>query len=122
MDLFYLYSLPKWNSNYAHYRDGQNRINWRPYWIYCIYIVYQNEIEIMLIIEMAKIELIGGHNGFMLIIEIAKNESTGGHIEIMLIIEMAKIKLTGGHIGFMLIIEMAKIELTGGHIGFILFI
>ena len=34
----------------------------------------------MLIIEMAKIELIGGHNGFMLIIEIAKIESTGGHI------------------------------------------
>ena len=29
---------------------------------------------------MAKIELIGGHNGFMLIIEIAKIESTGGHI------------------------------------------
>ena len=34
----------------------------------------------MLIIEMAKIELIGGHIEFMLIIEIAKIESTGGHI------------------------------------------
>ena len=36
----------------------------------------------------------------MLIIEITKIELTGGHIGIMLIIEMAKIKLTGGHIGF----------------------
>ena len=34
----------------------------------------------MLIIEMAKIELIGGHIGFMLIIEITKLELTGGHI------------------------------------------
>ena len=34
----------------------------------------------MLIIEMAKIELIGGHIGFMLNIEIAKIESNGGHI------------------------------------------
>ena len=34
----------------------------------------------MLIIEMAKIELIGGHIEFMLIIEIAKIKSTGGHI------------------------------------------
>ena len=36
-------------------------INRRPYWIYCIYIDYQNEIRIMLIIEMAKIESTGGH-------------------------------------------------------------
>ena len=86
------------------YRDGQKRINWRPFWIYCIYIDYQNENRIMLIIEMAKIDLIGGHIGFMLIIEITK------------------IKLTGGHIEFMLIIEMAKKELIGGHIGFIVFI
>ena len=35
----------------------------------------------------------------MLDIEIAKIELTGGHIEIMLIIEMAKIELIGGHIG-----------------------
>ena len=35
--------------------------NRRPYWIYCIYIDYQNEIRIMLIIEMAKIESTGGH-------------------------------------------------------------
>ena len=34
----------------------------------------------------------------MLIIEMAKIELTGGHIEFMLFIEMAKIKLTGGHI------------------------
>ena len=34
----------------------------------------------MLLIEMAKIELIGGHIGFMLIIEMAKLELTGGHI------------------------------------------
>ena len=32
------------------------------------------KIEIMLIIEIAKLELIGGHIGFMLIIEIAKME------------------------------------------------
>ena len=75
----------------------------------------------MLIIEMAKIELNGGHMdlmylyrlpkctfidyqneiGFMLIIEIAKIESTGGHIEIMLIIEIAKKESTGGHIEIM---------------------
>ena len=30
-------------------------------WDYFIYIDYQNEIGIMLIIEMAKIELTGGH-------------------------------------------------------------
>ena len=34
----------------------------------------------------------------MLIIEITKIELTGGHIGIMLIIKMAKIELTGGHI------------------------
>ena len=34
----------------------------------------------MLIIEMTKIELIGGYIGFMLIIEITKLELTGGHI------------------------------------------
>ena len=36
----------------------------------------------------------------MLVIEITKIKLTGGHIELMLIIEMAKIELTGGHIGF----------------------
>ena len=35
----------------------------------------------------------------MVIIEITKIELTGGHIGIMLIIEMAKIELIGGHIG-----------------------
>ena len=49
----------------------------------------------MLIIEMAKIELTGGHIGFnvlifMLIIEMTKIESIGGHIEIMLIIEITR--------------------------------
>ena len=43
-------------------------------------------------------------------IEIAQIELTGGHIGIMLIIEMAKIENTGGHIGIMLIIEIAEIE------------
>ena len=46
----------------------------------CIYIHYQNEIGFMIIIEMAKIELTGGHIGIMLIIEMAKIELTGGHI------------------------------------------
>ena len=36
----------------------------------------------------------------MIIIEITKIKLTGGHIGIMLIIEMAKIELIGGHIGF----------------------
>ena len=40
----------------------------------------------MLIIEMAKIELIGGHIGIMLIVEMAKIELTIRHIGIMLII------------------------------------
>ena len=48
----------------------------------------------------------------MLIVEINKIKLTGGHIEFMLIIEITKIKLTGGHIGFMLIIETAKIEIN----------
>ena len=43
-------------------------INRRPYWIKCTYIDYQTEIGIMLIIEMAKIELTGGHIGFILFI------------------------------------------------------
>ena len=90
---------------------AKKEINRRPYWIYCIYIDYQNEIGIMLIIEMAKIVLIGGYIGFMLIEEMAKIETTDGHIKIMLVIEITKIKLTGGHIEFMLIIEMAKIEI-----------
>ena len=47
----------------------------------------------------------------MLVIEITKIKLTGGHIEFMLIIVIAKIELTGGHIEFMLIIEMAKIEI-----------
>ena len=40
----------------------------------------------------------------MLIVEMGKTELTGGHIKIMLIIEMAKIELTGGHIGFIVFI------------------
>ena len=48
----------------------------------------------------------------MLIVEMGKIELTGGHIKIMLVIEITKIKLTGGHIEFMLIIEMAKLEIN----------
>ena len=48
----------------------------------------------------------------MLIVEMAKIESIGGHIKIMLVIEITKIKLPGCHIKFMLIIEMAKIEIN----------
>ena len=44
-----------------------------------------------MLIEMAKIEITGGHIK-MLIIEKAKIESTGGHIKIMLVIEITKIK------------------------------
>ena len=40
----------------------------------------------MIIIEMCKIELIGGHIGIMLIVEMAKIELTSGNIGIMLII------------------------------------
>ena len=80
------------------------------------------DIKIMLIIEIAKIEITGGHIGILLIIEMTKSELTGGHIGIMLIIEIAKIEITGGHIGFMLTIEITKLELTGGHIGIMLII
>ena len=52
----------------------------------------------MLIIEMAKIELTGGHIGFLIYI-VYHNE-----IRIMLIIAMAKIELIGGHIGFIVFI------------------
>ena len=48
----------------------------------------------------------------MLVLEITKTKLTGGHIKIMLVIEITKIKLNGGHIQFMLIIEMAKIEIN----------
>ena len=40
----------------------------------------------------------------MILIEMAKIELTGGHIKIMLIIKMAKIELIGGHIGFIVFI------------------
>ena len=36
--------------------------------MYFFYIDYQNEIRMMLIIEMAKIELIGGNIGFIVLI------------------------------------------------------
>ena len=82
----------------------------------------------MLIIEMAKIELIGGYIGFMLIIEMAKIELTNYRRPkywrpFNVVIKITKIKLTEIELAaIMLIIEMAKIELTGGHIGFIGFI
>ena len=47
----------------------------------------------MLIIEMAKIELTGGHIGFFFFYIDYQTK-----IGIMLIIEMAKKELTGGHI------------------------
>ena len=40
----------------------------------------------------------------MILIEMAKIELTGGHIKIMLIIKIAKIELIGGHIGFIVFI------------------
>ena len=67
----------------------------------------------MLIIEIAKIELTGGHYGIMLVIEITQVELNGGHIGIMLIIEIPKIELNGGHIEITLIIEITKRELNG---------
>ena len=48
---------------------------------------------LIILIEMAKIELISGYIGFMLIIEMATIKLTRGHIEFMLIIEMAKIEI-----------------------------
>ena len=67
----------------------------------------------MLVIEITKIKLTGGHIEFMLIIEMAKIENNRRYTGFM-----AKIKLTRGYIGIMHIIKMAKIELIGGHIGF----
>ena len=57
----------------------------------------------MLFIIITKIEYTGGDIGIMLIIEITKLKLFGGHA-------IAKIIFMGGHIGFMLIIEIAKIE------------
>ena len=47
----------------------------------------------MLIIEVAKIELNGGHFGIMLFMEIAKKEFNGGYFGIKLIIEIAKTEI-----------------------------
>ena len=44
----------------------------------------------------------------MLFIEIAKLELTGGHIETMLFIEIEKLVFPGGHIGIMLFKKMEK--------------
>ena len=41
----------------------------------------------------------GGHIEIMLFIEIAKLELTGSHVGTMLFIQIAKVELTGGHIG-----------------------
>ena len=64
----------------------------------------------MLIIEMAKIELNGGHIGFNVINTYKDYQN---EIGIMLIIEMAKIELTGGHIGFnvKILIKITKMKL-----------
>ena len=66
----------------------------------------------MLLIDIAKKELAGGHIASMLFIELTKLELTG-HIGIFLFIEIAKLKLTGGHIETMLFIEMEKIKFSG---------
>ena len=76
----------------------------------------------MLIIEMAKIELIGGHIGSKLIIEMAKIEINRRPYCHYANYRDGLNKFTGGQIGIMLILEMAKIEFTGGYIGFIVFI
>ena len=55
----YLYRLPKWNWNYANYRDGLNKFT-------------GGQIGIMLILEMAKIEITGGYIGFIVFIQITK--------------------------------------------------
>ena len=44
----------------------------------------------------------------MLIIEIAKIELIGGHIKIVLIIEMAKMELTGGHIDLLYLYRLPE--------------
>ena len=59
----------------------------------------------MLFIKMIKIDLTGGHIEIMLIIEIAK-------IEILLCIEIAKLELTRGLIKIMLIIEICQIRIS----------
>ena len=47
----------------------------------------------------------------MLFIEIAILELTGGHIEILLFfLEMEKNRISGGHIEIILCIEMEKLE------------
>ena len=55
--------------DYTNYRDYRIRIN-------------DGHIDIMLIIEITKMELIMGHIGNILIIETSKFELTGGHIEL----------------------------------------
>ena len=66
---------------YANCRDGQNRIT-------------------------------GGHIKIMLVTEITKIKLTGGHIKNYACYRDYQDKITGGHIEFMLIIEMAKIEIN----------
>ena len=46
----------------------------------CNRISDRSKIEIMLIIEITKLELTGGHIGNMLIKETSKLKLTGGHI------------------------------------------
>ena len=51
----------------------------------------ENEIlEIMLFIEIAKLEVTGGYIGIMLLIEMEK-KFPGGHKQTMLFIEIAKL-------------------------------
>ena len=87
------------------------RILLQPFWNYAI--CRDRNITVRFqFIEIAKLELNGGHIGIMLFIEIVKLELTGVHIEIMLIIDITKKELTGGHIEILLFIEMEKNKIS----------
>ena len=53
----------------------------------------------------------GGRFEIMLFIEVEKLEFLGGYIEIMLFIEVEKLEFLGGHNEIMLIIENENLEL-----------
>ena len=66
-ELMLIIEMAKIEINWRLYWIYANH-RWPKYWIYCIYIDYQNEIRIMLIIEMPKIYLTVGHIGFIVFI------------------------------------------------------
>ena len=63
----------------------------------------------MFIIEITKILFPDGHI-IILFIDIAKLELTGGHIEVMLILDITKIELPGDHTGILRVIKITKRE------------